>query len=73
MLLRTLLSRSSEEWPSAEDKSDLSSLRGSSSLLADTDVKPTQTVCKQLIPGNWGNISFQCMLDLKYGDNTKTI
>uniref|UniRef100_A0A3Q3AML2 Centrosomal protein kizuna n=2 Tax=Kryptolebias marmoratus TaxID=37003 RepID=A0A3Q3AML2_KRYMA len=49
VLLRTLLLRSSEECPSAEDKSDLSSLRGSSSLLADTDVKPPQSVRKQRI------------------------
>uniref|UniRef100_A0A1A7XGC8 Centrosomal protein kizuna n=1 Tax=Iconisemion striatum TaxID=60296 RepID=A0A1A7XGC8_9TELE len=48
VLLRTLLSRSSEECPSAEDESDLSSVRGpSSSLLADTNVKPSQFVHKQ--------------------------
>ncbi|XP_023142667.2 centrosomal protein kizuna isoform X1 [Amphiprion ocellaris] len=46
VLLRTLLSRSSEECPSAEDESDLSSLCGPSSLLADGDVKPARPVQK---------------------------
>uniref|UniRef100_A0A1A8JL76 Centrosomal protein kizuna n=1 Tax=Nothobranchius kuhntae TaxID=321403 RepID=A0A1A8JL76_NOTKU len=48
VLLRTLLSRSSEECPSAEDESDLSSVRGpSSSPMADTNVKPSQSEHKQ--------------------------
>uniref|UniRef100_A0A3Q1GUX4 Centrosomal protein kizuna n=1 Tax=Acanthochromis polyacanthus TaxID=80966 RepID=A0A3Q1GUX4_9TELE len=49
VLLRTLLSRSSEECPSAEDESDLSSLCGPSSLLADGDVKPACPVQKHQI------------------------
>ncbi|KAG7226265.1 hypothetical protein INR49_003016 [Caranx melampygus] len=49
VLLRTLLSRSSEECPSAEDKSDLSSSCGPSSLLVDDDVKPARPVQKQWI------------------------
>ncbi|XP_008282414.1 centrosomal protein kizuna [Stegastes partitus] len=49
VLLRTLLSRSSEECPSAEDESDLSSLCGPSSLLADGDVKPARPVQTQQI------------------------
>nr|XP_012778835.1 centrosomal protein kizuna isoform X2 [Maylandia zebra] len=49
VLLRTLLSRSSEECPSAEDKSDLSSLCGPPSLLADGDAKPARPVWKQRI------------------------
>ncbi|TKS86393.1 Centrosomal protein kizuna [Collichthys lucidus] len=40
VLLRTLVSRSSEECPSAKDESDLSSSCGPPSLLADDDVKP---------------------------------
>lgn len=52
MLLRTLLSRSSEECPSAQDESDLSSSCGPSSLLADGgDVKPARPVQKQRIQG----------------------
>lgn len=51
MLLRTLLSWSSEECPSAEDKSDLSSLCGPS-LLADGDAKPARPVWKQRIQGH---------------------
>ncbi|XP_061600075.1 centrosomal protein kizuna isoform X1 [Cololabis saira] len=46
VLLRTLLSRCSEECPSAEDESDLSSLCGPS-LLADRDVKLARVVPKQ--------------------------
>ncbi|XP_056249335.1 centrosomal protein kizuna isoform X1 [Seriola aureovittata] len=49
VLLRTLLSRSSEECPSAEDKSDLSSSCGPPSLLADCDVKPARPVQRQWI------------------------
>ncbi|XP_031144499.1 centrosomal protein kizuna isoform X4 [Sander lucioperca] len=49
VLLRTLVSRSSEECPSAEDESDLSSSCGPSSLLADSDVKPARPVRKQQI------------------------
>ncbi|XP_063355861.1 centrosomal protein kizuna [Pelmatolapia mariae] len=49
VLLRTLLSRSSEECPSAEDESDLSSLCGPPSLLADGDAKPARPVRKQRI------------------------
>ncbi|XP_069007979.1 centrosomal protein kizuna isoform X3 [Embiotoca jacksoni] len=48
VLLRTLLSRSSEECPSAEDESDLSSLCGPSSLLADGP-KPAGPAQKQQI------------------------
>ncbi|XP_047467832.1 centrosomal protein kizuna [Mugil cephalus] len=47
VLLRTLLSRSSEECPSAEDESDISSLCGPSSPLADSDVKPARPAQKQ--------------------------
>ncbi|XP_030247391.1 centrosomal protein kizuna isoform X7 [Sparus aurata] len=49
VLLRTLVSRSSEECPSAEDESDLSSSCGPPSLLADGDVKPTRPMQKQQI------------------------
>ncbi|CAN9502301.1 unnamed protein product [Ophioblennius macclurei] len=49
VLLRTLLSRSSEECPSAEDESDLSSLCGPSSLLADGDAKPAGPAQKRQI------------------------
>ncbi|XP_042356078.1 centrosomal protein kizuna [Plectropomus leopardus] len=49
VLLRTLVSRSSEECPSAEDESDLSSSCGPPSLLADSDVKPARPVQKQQI------------------------
>ncbi|XP_035529633.1 centrosomal protein kizuna isoform X1 [Morone saxatilis] len=49
VLLRTLVSRSSEECPSAEDESDLSSSCGPPSLLADGDVKPARPVQKQQI------------------------
>ncbi|XP_076605718.1 centrosomal protein kizuna [Chaetodon auriga] len=42
VLLRTLVSRSSEECPSAEDESDLSSSPGPPSLLADGDMKPAR-------------------------------
>ncbi|XP_030614966.1 centrosomal protein kizuna isoform X2 [Archocentrus centrarchus] len=49
VLLRTLLSRSSEECPSAEDESDLSSVRAPSSLLADGDVTPARPLQKQQI------------------------
>ncbi|XP_028251035.1 centrosomal protein kizuna isoform X2 [Parambassis ranga] len=49
VLLRTLLSRSSEECPSAEDESDLSSLCGPSSLLADSVEKPARLVQRQPI------------------------
>lgn len=50
MLLRTLVSRSSEECPSAEDESDLSSSCGPP-FLADGDVKPARPVQKQQIQG----------------------
>ncbi|XP_059209971.1 centrosomal protein kizuna [Centropristis striata] len=49
VLLRTLVSRSSEECPSAEGESDLSSSCGPPSLLADGDVKPARPVQKQQI------------------------
>uniref|UniRef100_A0A3Q3LZR2 Centrosomal protein kizuna n=1 Tax=Mastacembelus armatus TaxID=205130 RepID=A0A3Q3LZR2_9TELE len=49
VLLRTLLSRSSEECPSADDESDLSFSDGPPSFLADGDVKPARPVQKQLI------------------------
>ncbi|XP_026212260.1 centrosomal protein kizuna isoform X2 [Anabas testudineus] len=49
VLLRTLLSRSSEECPSAEDESDLSSSGGLPSLLADGDVKQARPIQRQLI------------------------
>ncbi|KAM7376515.1 hypothetical protein PAMP_006243 [Pampus punctatissimus] len=50
VLLRTLLSRSSEECPQAEDESDLSSSCGSSSLVAGgVDVKHARLVQKQRI------------------------
>ncbi|KAM9341512.1 centrosomal protein kizuna [Symphorus nematophorus] len=49
VLLRTLVSRSSEECPSAEDESDLSSSCGPPSLLADGDVRPARPVQKQQI------------------------
>lgn len=52
MLLRTLLSRSSEECPSAKDESDLSSLCGPSSALADSDVKPARPAQMQRIQGH---------------------
>ncbi|XP_029982693.1 centrosomal protein kizuna isoform X3 [Sphaeramia orbicularis] len=49
VLLRTLLSRSSEECPSAEDESDLSSSCGPSSLPADCgNVKPVQERIQEL-------------------------
>ncbi len=51
MLLRTLVSRSSEECPSAEDESDLSSSCGPPSLLADRDMKPARPIHKQHIQG----------------------
>lgn len=51
MLLRTLVSRSSEECPSAEDESDLSSSGGPPSPLADSDVKPARPVQTQHIQG----------------------
>uniref|UniRef100_A0A3Q2P4K8 Centrosomal protein kizuna n=1 Tax=Fundulus heteroclitus TaxID=8078 RepID=A0A3Q2P4K8_FUNHE len=47
VLLRALLSRSSEEGPSAEDESDSSSLCNNSSALADGDVKPSRSVRAQ--------------------------
>ncbi|KAM4541385.1 centrosomal protein kizuna [Fundulus diaphanus] len=47
VLLRALLSRSSEEGPSAEDESDSSSLCNNSSALADGDVKPSRSVRTQ--------------------------
>ncbi|KAK9533455.1 hypothetical protein VZT92_008572 [Zoarces viviparus] len=49
VLLRTLVSRSSEECPSAEDESDLSSSCGPPPLLADGDVKPAGPIQKQQI------------------------
>ncbi|XP_070776949.1 centrosomal protein kizuna [Enoplosus armatus] len=49
VLLRTLVSRSSEECPSAEDESDLSSSCGPPCLLADGDVKPARPAQKQQI------------------------
>uniref|UniRef100_A0A8C2XGD9 Centrosomal protein kizuna n=1 Tax=Cyclopterus lumpus TaxID=8103 RepID=A0A8C2XGD9_CYCLU len=49
VLLRTLVSRSSEECPSAEDGSDLSSSRSPPSLLAGGDVEPARPVQKQQI------------------------
>ncbi|AWP16731.1 putative centrosomal protein kizuna [Scophthalmus maximus] len=49
VLLRTLLSRSSEECPSAEDESDLSSSRDSPPLPADSDVKPARPVQQRQI------------------------
>nr|XP_046269116.1 centrosomal protein kizuna [Scatophagus argus] len=49
VLLRTLVSRSSEECPSAEDESDLSSSFGPPSLLADGDMKPARPVQKRRI------------------------
>ncbi|XP_075964647.1 centrosomal protein kizuna [Anarhichas minor] len=49
VLLRTLVSRSSEECPSAEDESDLSSSCGPPPLLADGDVKPARPIQKQQI------------------------
>ncbi|XP_038127528.1 centrosomal protein kizuna isoform X1 [Cyprinodon tularosa] len=49
VLLRALLSRSSEEGPSAEDESDSSSLCNNSSALADADVKPSRSVHTQHI------------------------
>ncbi|XP_074516697.1 centrosomal protein kizuna isoform X4 [Sebastes fasciatus] len=48
VLLRTLVSRSSEECPSAEDESDLSSSCGPASFLADGDVKPARPNYKVL-------------------------
>ncbi|XP_040917528.1 centrosomal protein kizuna [Toxotes jaculatrix] len=47
VLLRTLLSRSSEECPSEEDENDLSSSYGPPSLLVDGDVKPARPVQKE--------------------------
>lgn len=52
MLLRTLVSRSSEECPSAEDESDLSSSCGPPSLLADGDMKPARPVHRHQIRGS---------------------
>ncbi|KAM6917127.1 centrosomal protein kizuna isoform 2-T2 [Lycodopsis pacificus] len=49
VLLRTLVSRSSEECPSAEDETDLSSSCGPPPLLADGDVKPARPTQKQQI------------------------
>ncbi|XP_043999293.1 centrosomal protein kizuna isoform X2 [Gambusia affinis] len=49
VLLRALLSRSSEEGPSAEDESDSSSLCNNSSALADVDVEPPRSVRPQNI------------------------
>ncbi|KAK2891608.1 hypothetical protein Q8A73_017273 [Channa argus] len=49
VLLRTLLSWSSEECPSAEDESDLSSSVDPSSLLADGDARQARPVQKQHI------------------------
>ncbi|XP_062253964.1 centrosomal protein kizuna isoform X2 [Platichthys flesus] len=49
VLLRTLLSRSSEECPSAEDESDLSSSCDPSSLLVDRHVKPARSAQQQQI------------------------
>ncbi|KAM4723830.1 centrosomal protein kizuna isoform 2-T2 [Anableps anableps] len=49
VLLRALLSRSSEEGPSAEDESDSSFLCNNSSALADADVKPSRSVRTQHI------------------------
>ncbi|XP_029316498.1 centrosomal protein kizuna isoform X1 [Cottoperca gobio] len=49
VLLRTLVSRSSEECPSAEDESDLSSSCGRPSPLADGEEKPARPVQKQPI------------------------
>ncbi|XP_044023912.1 centrosomal protein kizuna isoform X2 [Siniperca chuatsi] len=48
VLLRTLVSRSSEECPSAEDESDLSSSCGPPSLLADGDVRPARQQKQQI-------------------------
>ncbi|KAK5608548.1 hypothetical protein CRENBAI_023883 [Crenichthys baileyi] len=49
VLLRALLSRSTEEGPSAEDESDSSSLCNNSSGLADADVKLSRSVRTQRI------------------------
>uniref|UniRef100_A0A3P8UDX7 Centrosomal protein kizuna n=1 Tax=Cynoglossus semilaevis TaxID=244447 RepID=A0A3P8UDX7_CYNSE len=49
-LLRTLLSRSSEERPSAEDKSDLSSSCDLFPLHARSDVKPARPIQRQQTP-----------------------
>ncbi|KAG7510861.1 hypothetical protein JOB18_033879 [Solea senegalensis] len=49
VLLRTLLSRSSEECPSAEDERDLSSPCDSSPLITDSDVKAARPVQRQQI------------------------
>uniref|UniRef100_UPI0037E7C146 centrosomal protein kizuna isoform X2 n=1 Tax=Semicossyphus pulcher TaxID=241346 RepID=UPI0037E7C146 len=49
VLLRTLVSRSSEECPSAQDESDLSSSYGPPSLLADGYVKPARPAQQQHI------------------------
>ncbi|XP_035024522.1 centrosomal protein kizuna [Hippoglossus stenolepis] len=49
VLLRTLLSRSSEECPSAEDESDLSSSCDSPSLPVDSHVKPARSAQQQQI------------------------
>lgn len=51
MLLRTLVSRSSEECPSAEDESDLSSSGGPPSLLADSVAKPARPLHRQHFQG----------------------
>ncbi|XP_068195417.1 centrosomal protein kizuna isoform X2 [Antennarius striatus] len=47
VLLRTLVSRSGEECPSAEDETELSSSCGPPSLLASGGVKPARPVQKQ--------------------------
>ncbi|KAK5886033.1 hypothetical protein CesoFtcFv8_017111 [Champsocephalus esox] len=49
VLLRTLVSRSSEECPSAEDESDSSPSSGPPSPLTDADVTPAKPVQKQQI------------------------
>ncbi|XP_041827973.1 LOW QUALITY PROTEIN: centrosomal protein kizuna [Melanotaenia boesemani] len=49
VFLRTLLSRSSEECPSAEDVNDVSSLCRPPSLLPDKDVKPERSIQKPQI------------------------
>ncbi|XP_068608479.1 centrosomal protein kizuna [Brachionichthys hirsutus] len=49
VLLRTLVSRSGEECPSAEDETELSSSCGPPSLLASGDVKPARPVQEQHI------------------------
>lgn len=58
VLLRTLVSRSSEECPSAEDETNLSSPRGSPSLLDEKGVKPTQPLSSRTKPtkGYWPSL-----------------